>query len=229
MTKVLLLVDLQPDFMPGGALAVAEGDTLIALVNKLIKEGGYDLVVASQDWHPQGHGSFASAHGAQVFSMGELSGQPQVMWPDHCVQGTAGAELHPDLNTTAIAYIQKKGQNPEIDSYSAFADNAQNAKTGLDDYLRAQGATEIHVCGLATDYCVKATAIDATVYLPDAKVVFIKDASRGVAKDSTAAALQEIDKAGISSLTSEQIIAATKPNQVTDGHPLGNTKSAEVA
>ena len=231
MTKVLLLVDLQPDFMPGGALAVNEGDQLVATANKLIAEGGYDLVFASQDWHPQGHGSFASTHRAELFTMGELAGQPQVMWPDHCVQGTEGAELHPDLNIVAIAYVQKKGQNPEIDSYSAFADNGQNAKTGLDEYLRAKGATEIHVCGLATDYCVKATAIDATKYLPHAKVTFISDASRGVATESTEAALKEMAAAGIDSLTSEQIIAdaKSKPHEVADGKPRGPAQSTEVA
>nr|WP_272210116.1 bifunctional nicotinamidase/pyrazinamidase [Marinicella sp. W31]MDC2875981.1 bifunctional nicotinamidase/pyrazinamidase [Marinicella sp. W31] len=135
--KALLLVDIQNGFCPGGNLAVADGDAVVPIANRLIEGGGYDIIVASQDWHPEGHGSFASAHpGAKPFEMGELSGKPQMMWPDHCVQNTDDAALHPELNLAALDFVQRKGENPNIDSYSAFRDNDHHAATGLDVYLR---------------------------------------------------------------------------------------------
>lgn len=122
----------QNGFCPGGNLAVADGDRIVPVANALIDNGGYDLIVASQDWHPENHGSFASQHvGKKPFDMGELSGKPQMMWPDHCVQGTPDAEFHPDLKTEAFDYIQQKGENPAVDSYSAFRDNDQGQRQVL--------------------------------------------------------------------------------------------------
>lgn len=206
--KALLIIDVQNGFCPGGNLPVPEGDKIVPIINRLIEDGAYDLVVASQDWHPANHGSFASQHaGAKPFDMGTLSGQPQVMWPDHCVQGTADADFHPDLNTDAFDYIQQKGENPAVDSYSAFRDNDQAAITGLAGYLRAQQVTELDICGLATDYCVKFSALDARAMLPEVKVRFIEDASRGIAADGVAAAVAEMREAGVTLVHSKDILA----------------------
>ena len=160
MTTALIIVDMQNDFLPGGALAVAGGDEIIPEINRLSIE--YDLVVATQDWHPHNHGSFASQHeGARPFDMGQLGGMPQVMWPDHCVQGSFGADLSRELDQERVEAIFRKGMNPEIDSYSAFFDNGKLKATGLEGYLRGRGVTEVHICGLAADYCVWYTAKDA--------------------------------------------------------------------
>lgn len=206
--KALLLVDIQNGFCPGGNLPVAHGDEVVPVANRLIEDGGYDVVVASQDWHPANHGSFASQHpGKKPFDMGELSGQPQVMWPDHCVQGTSDAEFHPDLDLVSVDYIQQKGENPAVDSYSAFRDNDQAAVTGLAGYLRAQQVTELDVCGLATDYCVKFSALDALDMLPGVKVRFIEDASRGIDPEDVKAAIAEMKSKGIGIVTSTEILA----------------------
>lgn len=206
--KALLIIDVQNGFCPGGNLPVPEGDTIVPIINRLIEDGTYDLVVASQDWHPANHGSFASQHaGAKPFDMGTLSGQPQVMWPDHCVQGTPDAEFHPDLATDAFDYIQQKGENPAVDSYSAFRDNDQAAITGLAGYLKAQQVTELDICGLATDYCVKFSALDARDMLPDVKVRFIEDASRGIAADGVKAAIEEMRQGGVTIVHSDEILA----------------------
>ncbi len=160
MTTALIIVDMQNDFLPGGALAVAGGDIIIPEINRLTIE--YDLVVATQDWHPHNHGSFASQHeGARPFDMGQLGGMPQVMWPDHCVQSSFGADLTRELDQERVEAIFRKGMNPEIDSYSAFFDNGKLKATGLEGYLRGRGVTEVHICGLAADYCVWYTAKDA--------------------------------------------------------------------
>ena len=159
--KALLIIDVQNDFCPGGSLAVANGDKVVPLINAMMvhafKVG--DLVVATQDWHPADHGSFASAHNAQAFSMGKLGGQPQVMWPDHCIQDTKGAEFHPDLLDVPNVFC--KGMDPTVDSYSGFFDNDGKNPTGLDAFLKEHKVTEVTICGLATDYCVKFTALDA--------------------------------------------------------------------
>ena len=156
--RALVLVDLQYDFMPGGALAVARGDEVVAVAHHLIPQ--FETVVATQDWHPRDHKSFAANNpGAQVGELRELNGLPQVMWPAHCVQGTRGAELHDDLD--GITQVFQKGTNAEIDSYSGFFDNGHKKATGLDGWLREQGITELAVLGLATDYCVKYTVLDA--------------------------------------------------------------------
>ena len=206
--KALLLIDIQNGFCPGGNLAVPDGDRIVPVANRLIDSGIYDCIVASQDWHPAGHGSFASSHpGKQPFDMGELSGKPQMMWPDHCIQDTADAALHPDLHTAAIDYIQQKGQNPAVDSYSAFRDNDQAALTGLAEYLRERGVTELDLCGLATDYCVKFSAIDAVEMLPGVQVRFIEDASRGIDPAGVAASIAEMQARGVAITTSADAIA----------------------
>ncbi len=163
MRRALLLVDLQNDFCAGGALAVPEGDATIDVANRLLDwcQQHQVTALATQDWHPAQHGSFASVAGKPCYSQGELDGLEQTFWPDHCVQGSIGAELHPLLNHPAIERTFTKGENPAIDSYSAFFDNGHRQKTGLDDWLQEQGIGELIVMGLATDYCVKFTVLDA--------------------------------------------------------------------
>jgi len=158
--KILLLVDIQNDFLPGGALAVSEGDDVVPVANELMPR--YDLVVATQDWHPADHLSFASQHaGRSVGDVVELDGLDQVLWPDHCVRPTPGAGFASALDVAGIDHVVRKGTNRRIDSYSGFFDNGHRKATGLEAYLREQGATELHVMGLATDYCVKFTVLDA--------------------------------------------------------------------
>jgi len=158
--RALLLVDLQYDFCPGGALAVARGDETIAVASRLIPY--FSTVVATQDWHPADHASFASQHpGRKPGELIDLAGLPQVLWPQHCVQGTRGAELHADLPSPKITEIFHKGTDREIDSYSGFFDNGHRKTTGLAEWLRERWITRLYVMGLATDYCVKATVLDA--------------------------------------------------------------------
>ncbi|MCC5831329.1 MAG: bifunctional nicotinamidase/pyrazinamidase [Phycisphaeraceae bacterium] len=160
-TKALIVVDVQNDFLPGGALAVPNGDVIIPVINKLM-ERDFDLIVATADWHPPDHGSFASQHpGRNVGEVIELDGLEQVLWPDHCVQNTSGAAFHAELNAQRFARVFHKGMDRKIDSYSGFFDNGRRKDTGLDQYLRAQGVGETHIVGLAADYCVKATALHA--------------------------------------------------------------------
>lgn len=204
--KALILVDIQNDFCPGGALAVADGDAVVSVANRLMN--AVDLVVATQDWHPANHGSFASNNpGKQVFTMGDLAGLPQVMWPDHCVQWTGGAQFHPGLDTKRIARVFPKGTDATIDSYSGFFDNGKRKATGLGDWLKAKGVTEVLICGLATDYCVKATAIDAAQL--GFRTVLVEDACRGVGMKPTDVpdALAEMRAAGIVIRTSTQALA----------------------
>ncbi|MBA3938201.1 MAG: bifunctional nicotinamidase/pyrazinamidase [Planctomycetes bacterium] len=196
MTTALILVDIQNDFCPGGALAVPHGDAVVAPANRLIARAG--LVVATQDWHPATHGSFAANHpGAAPFTLGELGGLPQVMWPAHCVQWTGGAQFHPGLDTTRFARVFPKGTAPGIDSYSGFFDNGRRQTTGLGEWLRAQGVDAVQVCGLATDYCVKATAIDAAEL--GFHTTLVEDACRGVglALGDIAVALAAMRAAGV--------------------------------
>jgi nicotinamidase/pyrazinamidase len=170
--NTLILVDLQNDFLPGGALAVPGGDEVIPVANRLMDD--FEIIVATQDWHPPDHGSFAVNHpGRQVFESIELHGLPQTLWPVHCVEDTGGALFAPGLDTRRITRVFRKGTRPEIDSYSGFHDNGRRHSTGLAEWLREQGVTKVTVCGLATDYCVKFTALDAvaegfevTLHLP---------------------------------------------------------------
>lgn len=175
--KILIIVDVQNDFCPGGALAVREGDAVVSIINEL--QSHFDLVVATQDWHPHDHKSFAANHEDKtVGQVIELAGLPQVLWPTHCVQNTRGAEFHPQLETSKLAHVFRKGEDETIDSYSGFFDNGHKRATGLGDWLKEHDATEVYVCGLATDYCVKFTALDAQQL--GFKTFLIEDACRGV-------------------------------------------------
>ncbi|MBA3685318.1 MAG: bifunctional nicotinamidase/pyrazinamidase [Planctomycetes bacterium] len=176
--RALILVDIQNDFCPGGALAVPRGDEVVSVANRLMD--GVDLVVATQDWHPAGHGSFAVNHpGRAPFEMGELDGLPQVLWPAHCVQWTGGAQFHPGLDSRRIVRVFPKGTDPTIDSYSGFADNGQRKSTGMGEWLHERGVGETVICGLATDFCVKATVIDALRL--GFRVVVVPEGCRAVA------------------------------------------------
>lgn len=158
--KALIVVDIQNDFLQGGSLAVQGGNEIIPVINSIQEK--FDLVVATQDWHPKGHKSFASQHSNKnVYDKIDLNGIEQVLWPDHCVQGTFGAEISSELNQNKIEAIFRKGMNTTIDSYSGFYDNGKLKCTGLGDFLKGRGVKEIFVCGLAADYCVYFTAKDA--------------------------------------------------------------------
>jgi len=194
--NALLLIDIQNDFLPGGALAVPRGDEVIAPVNAL--QAGFNLVVATQDWHPADHGSFAAHHpGKHPGESIELGGLPQVLWPVHCVQGTRGAEFPPALQTGRLARVFQKGTDPAIDSYSGFFDNGRRQATGLDAYLRERDVSHVFLCGLATDYCVKATALDARRL--GYRVTLVADACRGVelSPGDVARAIDEMRAAGV--------------------------------
>lgn len=186
--NALILIDLQNDFVPGGALPVPDGDAVVPIANRLIAAGGaggsstggpFDLVVATQDWHPADHGSFAANHvGRKPGEVIDLNDLPQVLWPVHCVQGTPGADFLPGLDRSRVERVFQKGTDPAIDSYSGFFDNGHLKATGLGDYLKSRGVTAVTVLGLATDYCVKFTALDAVAL--GFKVRLVEDASRGV-------------------------------------------------
>ena len=202
--KALILVDIQNDFCDGGALAVPRGQEVVPVANKLMEwffDKGWE-VIGTQDWHPKDHGSFASVHGVEPFTMGELSGQPQMMWTDHCVQGTKGAELHSDLEWI-IPVVFCKGMDPTVDSYSGFADNGGKNESGLADYLRGRDVDEVFVCGLATEYCVKFTAMDALNR--GFKVNLVSDACRGLELQTVIDAINEMNNAGVSIITSENV------------------------
>jgi nicotinamidase/pyrazinamidase len=202
--KALVIVDVQNDFLPGGALPVPHGDEVVAVANRLMPQ--FDLVVATQDWHPADHRSFASRHvGRKVGDLIDLGGLPQVLWPDHCVQGTPGADLAPGLAVAGIRKVFRKGTDPAIDSYSAFFDNGHRKATGLAEFLKARGVTEVYVMGLATDYCVKATALDAVGL--GFKVWLIEDGCRGVDlhPGDVRRAVEEMAGAGVRVIRSEGI------------------------
>ena len=178
--KALLLIDIQNDFLPGGSLAVPGGNEIIPIVNKLHQQ--FDLVVATQDWHPSTHKSFASNHtGKQAFEQIDLDGLPQVLWPDHCVQGTPGTELSSAVDWRKTEAIFRKGTNPAIDSYSGFYDNGHRKATGLADYLKGRGVTSIYLAGLAADYCVYFTAKDGLA--EGFATFFIEDATRAISPE----------------------------------------------
>ena len=192
----LILVDIQNDFCPGGALAVPDGDAVVAAANRAIAASR--LVVATQDWHPADHGSFAiNQPGRKPYELGELAGLPQVLWPAHCVQWTGGAQFHPGLDTRRIARVFPKGTDATIDSYSGLFDNGRRKSTGLGEWLRAQGVDAVSVCGLATDFCVKATALDAIGL--GLRVTLLADACRGVGltPSDVADALAAMAQAGV--------------------------------
>ena len=197
---LLLVVDVQNDFCPEGALGVPEGDAVVPVINRI--QPGFAHVVLTQDWHPAGHQSFASTHpGHQPFETVEVAYGPQTLWPDHCVQGTPGAAFHPDLETTKAEMIVRKGTRAEIDSYSAFYENDRTTATGLAGYLRERGFTRVFICGLATDYCVHFSALDAA--REGFEAVVIEDACRGIDLDgSLAAAKHAMAGAGIALIAS---------------------------
>lgn len=202
--KALILVDIQNDFLPGGALAVPGGDKVIPVANRLMSK--FPVVVATQDWHPENHGSFAASHpGKNVFEQIALNGLPQTLWPVHCVQQTEGAALAPALNQDHIVRVFPKGTDAGIDSYSGLFDNGRRKSTGLGEWLKEQAVTDVYVCGLATDYCVKFTALDAAHV--GFKTHFIEDASRGVnlRPDDVWNAIAEMEQAGVRTVLSADL------------------------
>lgn len=205
MKRALIVVDIQNDFLPGGALAVPDGDAVIPIANALTPR--FDLVVATQDWHPPEHGSFAANHpGKRVFEQTDLAGLPQTLWPVHCVQNTYGAAFADALNVDAFDRVFQKGTDPQVDSYSGFFDNGRRRATGLGDYLRERSMSDVFIIGLATDYCVKATALDAR-HLGFA-VTLIEDACRGVNLSATdvAESVTAMQRAGVSVMRSSELI-----------------------
>jgi nicotinamidase/pyrazinamidase len=198
MKSALIVVDIQNDFLPGGALAVREGDQVVPIANQLMASGRFDLIVATQDWHPAGHGSFAAHHaGKKPGQVADLAGLPQILWPGHCVQNTPGADFAPGLETMRFERVFRKGTDPSIDSYSGFFDNGHRKSTGLGEWLKGDGVTDIYVIGLATDYCVKFTALDGVKL--KFKVHLIPDACRGVElrAGDVAASIEEMKAAGV--------------------------------
>jgi nicotinamidase/pyrazinamidase len=197
----LILVDLQNDFCEGGALAVPEGAAAVKVANAVSPR--FDLVVATQDFHPAGHLSFASNHpDRRPYEHVDLDGLDQVLWPDHCVEHTSGAAFHPELDVGRVARVFPKGTDPRVDSYSGFFDNGRRKATGLSDYLRERGVTDVYVLGLATDYCVKWTALDAAAL--GFRVHLIEDGCRGVglSADHIPGAIAEMRAAGVTVISS---------------------------
>jgi nicotinamidase/pyrazinamidase len=186
---VLLVVDLQNDFCPGGRLAVPNGHEVLPIINRMA--GRFEHVVLTQDWHPPGHQSFASSHrGKKPYETIEVSYGPQILWPDHCVQGTAGAELHGDLTVAHAQLVLRKGYHREIDSYSAFYENDRKTHTGLAGYLRERGLRRVFLAGLAFDFCVRCSSEDAR--REGFEVVVIEDACRGIDVDGSISATRQV-------------------------------------
>lgn len=214
MNKALIVVDVQYDFVPigeedrrlgnGGALAVEEGDKIIPIINELLPK--FDLVIFTQDWHPASHKSFASQYeGEEEFNMIVLNGLGQVLWPDHCIQNTRGADIHDDIDFSKIKgefYIFKKGMDPEVDSYSGFYDNGRKNSTGLKEFLEEKGIVENFICGLALDFCVEYTAIDSVMEGFD--TVVIEDATRSLDPDINNT-LQKFQEAGVKMIESWEL------------------------
>jgi nicotinamidase/pyrazinamidase len=202
--NALLVVDIQNDFLPGGALAVADGDQVIPVINRLAES--FSLVLATQDWHPANHGSFAANHpGRQPGEMIDLNGIRQILWPVHCVQGSPGAAFSSQLRTERFEKVFRKGTDPGIDSYSGFFDNGRRRSTGLSEYLRERDVEELFICGLATDYCVKFSTLDSIDSGIRTRV--IEDACRGVnlKPGDAAAAIAAMRKAGASIVESAKL------------------------
>jgi nicotinamidase/pyrazinamidase len=200
----LLVVDMQNDFMPGGALAVPRGHEIVEPINRLAQR--FASVVLTQDWHCPGHASFASSHpGRQVYETIDAFYGPQILWPDHCVMGTQGAALHPDLDIPHSALILRKGYHKAVDSYSAFLEADRETRTGLDGWLNSRGITEVVICGLATDFCVGWTACDARHF--SLKVKVVEEASRAIDLDgSMARAHRNMDVAGANFVTISELL-----------------------
>ncbi len=203
-SDVLIVVDVQHDFLPGGALAVPDGDAVIAPINRLAR--AFRHVVLTQDWHPQGHASFASTHPAkQPFEMIDLHYGPQVLWPDHCVQGTPGAEISRDLDIPHAQLVIRKGYNAGIDSYSGFKEADRQTSTGLEGYLKERGFRRVFCAGLALDFCVAWTALDAAA--AGFETYLIEDASRAIdTNGSLEKARQDLKDAGVRTISSAQVL-----------------------
>ena len=203
--SALIVVDVQNDFCPGGGLAVTDGDKVVPVINKLMDS--FSTIVATQDWHPSDHSSFSSNNsGTAVYDMKDLDGITQVMWPDHCVQGTDGADFHKELNTDKFSVVIRKGTQPRLDSYSGFLENDKKTPTGLKGYLTDKGIKKVYVTGLATDYCVLYTAMDAKS--AGFEVYLVSDACRGVdfPEGNVDKAIQQMQENGIKIITSGGII-----------------------
>ena len=203
MDAALLIIDVQNDFCPAGKLAVPEGDQIIKPINALLSL--FEYVVQTQDWHPSDHLSFASNHvGKKAYETIDMSYGEQVLWPDHCVQNSKGAEFHPDLDTTKSTLIVRKGFRRNIDSYSAFTENDRKTTTGLHGFLRSVGISRLFLTGLATDFCVKWSALDAINY--GFETYLITDAVRGInLNNSVEFAMQEMKDAGVKFITSAEL------------------------
>lgn len=202
--KALLVIDIQNDFCPGGALAVHDGDTIIPIINQLSQQ--FEHIILTQDWHPQGHSSFASVHeGKAPYEVIQMSYGSQVLWPDHCIQGTDGADFHSELQATKAQLIIRKGFRKEVDSYSAFYENDHQTATGLAGYLKDSGIDTLYLVGLATDFCVKWSAIDGIQEGFD--VYVIKDAVKGIdLNDSVATAWAEMEAAGVKIIHASELV-----------------------
>lgn len=203
MLKTLLIIDVQNDFCPGGSLEVPEGDKVVPVINKLTEKFGH--IIQTQDWHPDGHSSFASSHrGKEPFEAIEVDYGEQVLWPDHCIQGSIGAEFHPDLNTKRTEAVIRKGFRKKVDSYSTFYENDQKTRTGLTGYLKNRDISELYVCGLATDFCVKWSVLDGLK--EGFRIHVINDAVRGIDMNgSVDKAWSEMKDAGASVVQSSDI------------------------
>ncbi len=202
--KALLIVDIQNDFCPGGALEVENGNRIIPVINKLSEQ--FDAVIQTQDWHPVDHSSFAASHdGKQPYDTIEKDYGQQVLWPDHCVQGSSGAAFHPDLDTVNTQLIIRKGFREEIDSYSAFYENDHKTVTGLTGYLKNRSINTLYVCGLATDFCVKWSVLDGLNEGFD--VLVIEDAVAGIdLEGSVEAAWDEMEEAGANTVAATELL-----------------------
>lgn len=202
--NALVIADVQNDFLPGGALAVSEGNAVIPIIRKV--QPRFKLVAATQDWHPPEHGSFAATHaGRKVYDQITLNGLPQTLWPVHCVQNTPGAQISGGLDLASFDTVIRKGTDPSLDSYSGFFDNAHRKSTGLHEWLRQQQVTTVYICGLTTDYCVKFTALDAVAL--GFKTYVIEDACRGIDLNpgDISRAIREMRRAGVQILGSESV------------------------
>jgi nicotinamidase/pyrazinamidase len=210
-TDMLGVVDVQPTFMPGGELAVADGDTVVPIINRLLA-GPFAHAFATQDWHPAGHSSFASSHPRkQSYDTIAMPYGPQTLWPDHAIQGSPNAELHRDLAQARIELVVRKGFRPEIDSYSAFFENDRKTTTGLDGWLKARGVSRLFLVGLASDFCVAFSAEDAVKL--GYRVFVIEDACRGIGLpllgggDTLTAAKAQLTAAGVTYISSADLAA----------------------
>jgi nicotinamidase/pyrazinamidase len=200
--KALIIVDLQIDFLPGGSLPVPAGDQIIPLINQL--EEKFPLVVATQDWHPMNHLSFASNHAEKKpFEVVKLGDLDQVLWPNHCIQGEKGAMFAPGFDDRRVEAIFRKGTDPEIDSYSGFFDNGRKKSTGLGDYLKGRGVRQVYVCGLAAEFCVLYTALDAIEL--GFETYYLEDATRALSQEGFKEAKEQLLRRGGKLITSNRI------------------------